>query len=115
MHIPKREELTIQFIHRNALYVVAGLVVLVLTIVGLQRGGLLGPLVDLSDGNVTFKWGVSDHSGANGNNVILNNSLTATDTPNYDDLGVIMELERESNGNLKALPRFQGSLEYHSP
>ena len=111
MHIPKREEIIIRLIHRNFIFVVLGIIVAgILIVYGLQRGGILGGQGEiLGTSDVTGSWKVSDHTSSG---TLLNNSMSATDVPRYDDT-VTLNLQRDNSGNINALPRFQGELEYH--
>lgn len=112
MKLPGREERLIRSIHRHLLItIVAAAIVGVLLFFGLYRAGLLGPIVGGRFDGYTLEWKVSDHHA---DGTPLDNSLIATDQPQYSEYSgeVIVELQRQNDGNLQKLPRFQGTLEY---
>ncbi|MEK7171028.1 MAG: hypothetical protein AAB774_01850 [Patescibacteria group bacterium] len=103
------EKSVIRLIHRNLIFaVVATVIIGALVFANLYRGGLLGPIV--GDRNIfSLYWRISDHTATS----ILTNDLKGSDEPEYI-VNKVMPLERNSDGGLKALPRFQGQLEYCS-
>ncbi len=109
MKLLGREERLIRSIHRHLMIIVVAAVIGgVLLFFGLYRAGLLGPIVGGRFDGYTLEWKVSDHRA---DGLPLDNSLTATDTAQYSG-ELIVELQRQNDGSLQSLPRFQGTLEY---
>lgn len=108
-----REEQVIRSIHTKLIYiVVAAIIIALIVMFNFSRQGLLGPIRDASSVNQAVIWSISDHSTTN--NALLINLLDGTnDSPEYAHEGVVINLRRNSDGSLEALPRFQGTLEYH--
>ena len=110
-----REERTIRSIHTNLIYIVVAAVIIALIVLfNFSRQGLLGPIRGDRSGDPIVIWSVTDH-GVETNNPPLINDLNGSDLPEYPLEGVVVSLRRDSNGNLVALPRIQGTLEYHAP
>lgn len=109
----KSDELVIRSIHSNLLYiVVAGIIIATIVLFNFSRQDLLGPIRDGSSVNQVVIWSISDHSTVNDTPLI--NLIDGTnDSPEYAREGVVVNLRRNSDGSLEALPRFQGTLEYH--
>ena len=98
-------------IHRNLSFLVVGEIVLAAFVLGnLYRNGIIGPI---QSGNPPpiLVWSVSDHTGSG---APLANQINGSDVPRYDD-NRVLDLQRDANGNLVALPRIQATLEYHKP
>lgn len=110
-----REERVIRSIHSNLLYVVvAAIIIAVIVSFNFSRQGLLGPIRGGPFPNMFLQWKISDHTTDN-NPLPLDNQLNGTDAPEYAREGVVVQLQRQSNGDLLALPRYQGTLEYRAP
>ena len=106
-----QEGLVIKQIHRNLTVLVIGAVVVGgLIMANLYRTGIIGPIQKNNNPPPVFIWSVSDHTSSGS---ALANQLGATDAPKYDDNGRVLDLQRNPDGSLVALPRFQATLEYH--
>lgn len=108
------DEVMIRRIHRNLMILlVVAVLVVAAVMAGLYRNNILGPIRGGTFTGYTLKWSISDHNDTNGG--ALQNQLSGTtDNPRYDDEPVTV-LNRNNDGSLRALPRFQGQLEYHIP
>ncbi|MEK7202354.1 MAG: hypothetical protein AAB669_02410 [Patescibacteria group bacterium] len=107
-----REERTIRSIHTNLIYVVVAAIIIALIVMfNFSRQGLLGPIKGGSLRGMTLRWKISEQDSSR---KLLVNQLEGPGTPEYDRdwPESVIALERDSNGDLVALPRFQGQLEY---
>ena len=106
-----RSETTIRSIHSNLIYVVvAAIIIAIIVMFNFSRQGLLGPIRGDGNSNPVVIWSISDHTSVLDP---LINTLNATDTPKYQG-DEVLSLTRNPDGSLQALPRFQGTLEYHA-
>ena len=107
-----REEQAIRSIHSNLLYIIVAAVIIALIVLfNFSRQGLLGPIRGDSNRNPAVIWSVTDHRLGT-NNSLLINDINGSDLPEYIQEGIV-PLQRDSNGDLVALPRVQGTLEYY--
>lgn len=109
-----KEERLIRLIHRNLLFLVILVAVVAVVILNLNRKGLLGPIRGGQINHYFLQWKVSDHSTTGGSDNLLLNQLDGTDEPEYARENVVLQLNRNGDGSLTALPRLQGKLEYRS-
>lgn len=107
----RREEQLIQLIHKNVLLAVVAIVLIGgIIVLGFFRKGILSPIVGNPDNGFTLIWKVSDHTLEG--DLLINRISGTNDSPFYDD-ELVTEIQLNSDGSLRALPRLQGELNYY--
>lgn len=101
-------------IHKNLTIVLVSVVVIGgVVLASLYRQGIIGPIQTNTLNGLVLTWQISDHNDTADHDPLINQLSGTPDNPDFSD--VVLELPRESDGSLKTLPRYQGTLEYHKP